>query len=392
MREAALLSTFFSNTTLLRRQLALDRARTRLGRHKARYREASAATIELRSLLAQKAERMLARSRARLSRDVFDAADVDNSGAIDKGEFADYIAADPRLLQWLEATGAWWVELGGVIAAREVKEGVARGALGLTGLDIAGCASPEGAAEPTSLLLEAILPQLREVSFHRLVRLVKTAINEKKPRLTKQEWLARSAEAGLRHTALASALFDVWATSGAQQRGVQGERLVGAKGHGDVDAPTVQCVELVCGLAMLDPELAGNAQAVTSFTFSLIDLDQSGEIEPQELANFLRLFRRPILTDAARALAGFFRLCGFEEEYREAVDAMLELAIKRCITVFVDHAFKSSDENVDFLMSYDEFKVWCRLNTNVTSWVAQLSSFVLNQLQIRKLITVAELS
>ena len=115
---------------------------------------------------------MLARARARLSRDVFDAADVDNSGAIDKGEFADYIAADPRLLQWLEATGAWWVELGGVIAAREVKEGVARGALGLTGLDIAGCASPEGAAEPTSLLLEAILPQLREVSFHRLVRLV----------------------------------------------------------------------------------------------------------------------------------------------------------------------------------------------------------------------------
>ena len=126
--------------------------------------------------------------------------------------------------------------------------------------------------------------------------------------------------------------------------------------------------------------------------WSEIDLDQSGEIEPQELANFLRLFRRPILTDAARALAGFFRLCGFAEEYREAVDAMLELAIKRCITVFVDHAFKSSDENVDFLMSLDEFKVWCRLNTNVTSWVAQLSSFVLNQLQIRKLITVAELS
>ena len=37
---------------------------------------------------------------------------------------------------------------------------------------------------------------------------------------------------------------------------------------------------------------------------------------------------------------------------------MIDLCIKRCITVFVDHAFKSSDENVDYLMSREEFKEW----------------------------------
>lgn len=36
-------------------------------------------------------------------------------GAIDKGEFIAYIRADPRLLEWLEATGDWWVELGAYI-------------------------------------------------------------------------------------------------------------------------------------------------------------------------------------------------------------------------------------------------------------------------------------
>ena len=30
--------------------------------------------------------------------------------------------------------------------------------------------------------------------------------------------------------------------------------------------------------------------------------------------------------------------------------------------VFVDHAFKSSDENVDYLMTLPEFKEWCKHN------------------------------
>ena len=94
------------------KQEHLDRARKRLGRHNARYREASTATIELRSLLSEHADRLLARSRKKLARDVFQAADLDRSGAIDRGEFGSYIQADPRLLQWLENTGSWWVELG----------------------------------------------------------------------------------------------------------------------------------------------------------------------------------------------------------------------------------------------------------------------------------------
>ena len=91
--------------------------------------------------------------------------------------------------------------------------------------------------------------------------------------------------------------------------------------------------ELVCGLAMLDPAQAGDSGAITRFTFELIDIDGSKEIEPMELAQFLRLFRRPIFAAAQRSLAGFFRLCGFKEEYQKTVHSMLELCIQRCITV-----------------------------------------------------------
>ena len=38
--------------------------------------------------------------------------------------------------------------------------------------------------------------------------------------------------------------------------------------------------ELVCGLAMLDPAQAGDSAAITRFTFELIDIDGSQEIEP----------------------------------------------------------------------------------------------------------------
>ena len=91
--------------------------------------------------------------------------------------------------------------------------------------------------------------------------------------------------------------------------------------------------ELVCGLAMLDTAQAGDSAAITRFTFELIDIDGSQEIEPVELARFLRLFKRPIFASAERSLAGFFRLCGFEEEYRKTVKSMLELCVQRCITV-----------------------------------------------------------
>lgn len=84
---------------------------------------------------------------------------------------------------------------------------------------------------------------------------------------------------------------------------------------------------------MLDPTQAGNSAAITRFTFELIDVDDSQEIEPPELAQFLRLFRRPIFAAAQRNLAGFFRLCGFKEEYQKTVNSMLELCIHRCITV-----------------------------------------------------------
>jgi hypothetical protein len=87
---------------------------------------------------------------------------------------------------------------------------------------------------------------------------------------------------------------------------------------------------------MLDPAQAGDSAAITRFTFELIDIDGSQEIEPIELARFLRLFRRPIFASAQRSLAGFYRLCGFTEEYQKTVHSMLDLCIKRCITVSTD--------------------------------------------------------
>ena len=193
------------------KQERLDRARKQLGRHDARYRAASTATIELRELLSQHAERLLSRSRKRLARDVFEAADLDRSGAIDRSEFNNYILADPRLLQWLEDTGSWWIELGGLVAAREAKEDVSVGTMGLTGLDIFACAG-EGSYPSTVLLQEALQPHLSQVSFNKLLALQKQAVKEGKTALTRSEWLSRSATAGVRHVRLAEALFDVWTT------------------------------------------------------------------------------------------------------------------------------------------------------------------------------------
>ena len=56
-------------------------------------------------------------------------------------------------------------------------------------------------------------------------------------------------------------------------------------------------------------------------------------VRTAELAQFLRLFRRPTFAAAQRSLAGLFRLCGFKEEYQKTVQQMLELCIQRCITV-----------------------------------------------------------
>lgn len=191
------------------KQERLDRARKQLGRHDARYREASTATIELRALISEHADRLLARSRKRLARDVFEAADVDRSGAIDRVEFGNYILADPRLLQWLENTGNWWIELGGLVAAREAKENVSVGTMGLTGLDIAACAG-EGSMPSIVLLQEALQPHLSRVSFNKLLALQSQAVKEGKTTLSRSEWLSRAATAGLRHLRLAEALFDVW--------------------------------------------------------------------------------------------------------------------------------------------------------------------------------------
>jgi hypothetical protein len=142
---------------------------------------------------------------------VFEAADLDRSGAIDRSEFGNYILADPRLLQWLENTGSWWIELGGLVAAREAKEDVSVGTMGLRGLDISACAG-EGAYPSTVLLQEALQPHLSQVSFKKLLALQKQAVEEGKTALTRSEWLSRAATAGLRHVQLAEALFDVWIT------------------------------------------------------------------------------------------------------------------------------------------------------------------------------------
>ena len=61
--------------------------------------------------LEKRALTMLKKARKRLGRLVFDAADTDDSGRIDRDEFEDYINADPRLLRWLEASGTFWVSL-----------------------------------------------------------------------------------------------------------------------------------------------------------------------------------------------------------------------------------------------------------------------------------------
>lgn len=201
------------------KQERLNRARKQLGRHNARYRDASTATIELRALLSQHADRLLARSCKRLARDVFSAADLDRSGSIDRSEFGNYILADPRLLQWLENTGDWWIELGGLVAARETNENVTVGTMGLTGLDIAACAG-EGSMPSTVLLQEALLPHLSRVSFNSLLALQKQAVQERKTMLTRSEWISRVSTAGLRHARLAEALFDVYIWTDAEDRGV----------------------------------------------------------------------------------------------------------------------------------------------------------------------------
>ena len=77
----------------------------------------------------------------------------------------------------------------------------------------------------------------------------------------------------------------------------------------------------------------GCARAAENPSYCASSLTMQLCLRPAELARFLRLFRRPIFAAAQRSLAGFFRLCGFKEEYQKTVQHMLELCIQRCITV-----------------------------------------------------------
>ena len=85
-------------------QERLDRARRRLGKHHPRYRVASEDTIALRSALAEQCEQLLRRARQRLSAAVFDAADTDRSGSIDRREFEQYLESDPCVQPFPERT------------------------------------------------------------------------------------------------------------------------------------------------------------------------------------------------------------------------------------------------------------------------------------------------
>ena len=381
----------------------LDRARQKLGHHNPRYRTASAGTIALRTTLAMHASKSMRRARRKLGTLIFDAADTDCSGRIDRSEFADYIAADPRLLHWLDGLGKFWLELGGIVAGREVAEGVSFGTLGFSGLniyDVAGVGVPDS----TTFLQAAMQPHLQVVDFKGLVRLVAKAPT----RLSRNEWVdLAKKEAGLKHKRLAEALWDVWAAP---------IRQAGATDDITSALTKVKSVELVCGCAMLRLDASSDTSAVTDFTFSLIDCDHSKAIEPSELSTFLQLFRKPIAVkqiqtfcgvcfdlkimslcashaqaEAERGLAGFYRLAVFGDVYRPALTEMLDMALNRSIAALVSHAFASDDNNDDKL-SRAEFRSWAKLNSNVTQWVASLSSFVLNNINMSELIKIGELS
>lgn len=227
-------------------------------------------------------------------------------------------------------------------------------------------------------LQEALEPHLAGVSFRALVQLVADRAVPK--RLTRSAWVKLVRRAGLVHVKLAQALWDVWASAERRFHRRSGGGA-GAGANGGVEVKKVGALQLVCGCAMLriDPD-GPDAAEVIDLTFSLIDLDKSGAVEPDELRGFLGIFQLPIKAAAAQNLSGFFRVAGFEDVYRGVLDTLLQTAFRHSVSAFVQHAFVSSDANGDGEMSRVEFRNWAKLNSNVTSWVASLSGFVLSNL------------
>eukprot|EP01047_Picozoa_sp_COSAG01_P007862 COSAG01_NODE_302_length_19206_cov_11.098687_19_plen_374_part_00 len=229
-------------------------------------------------------------------------------------------------------------------------------------------------------LQEALEPHLAGVSFRALVQLVADRAVPK--RLTRSAWVKLVRRSGLVHVKLAQALWDVWASAERRFHRRSGGGGAGAgAANGGVEVKKVGALQLVCGCAMLriDPD-GPDAAEVIDLTFSLIDLDKSGAVEPDELRGFLGIFQLPIKAAAAQNLSGFFRVAGFEDVYRGVLDTLLQTAFQRSVSAFVQHAFVSSDANGDGEMSRAEFRNWAKLNSNVTSWVASLSGFVLSNL------------
>ena len=335
------------------------------------YKRASAETLALRIELQKQAAKLTRRRAAKLAAMVFDIADTDGSGEVGYDEWVAYIGAEPRLLDWLRAMGSVWLGLGKEIVVRQAAPPEIR-KFGLDGLAVDVFAGP-GVPTPTAEMANVLIPLLEaSASLKRWAR----TLAEAPEFLSRAEWRRHAICAGLRHRAIADAFFDVWLklprALGAETS--QSERDIELHGLRTRPAAAVDTMELVCGVAML--RLDASLPQIAAFTFRAIDADGSGAIEPRELDRFLAVFCRPALSKTDADLTAFYRLAGFEADFRAIVAKLCDTAFEGQRATFVADAF-ASDDNNDGELSWVEFKAWAAVNSNMGQWCAQLLYLVM---------------
>ena len=146
--------------------------------------------------------------------------------------------------------------------------------------------------------------------------------------------------------------------NGRRKRGLRPAPNRFSQAFNDTSGGKVECRAIMCGISLLCCTSAKTSEKM-SFAFAIFDKNADESLTKEEIAEFFDLFRGPVFTVVERSMSNFYETCGFEDDFREIVQDLVDGSLKRHIVAIVKDAVESvrPAPSPSFFLSYQGYSM-----------------------------------